>query len=187
MNKLLVITTGSVATTKVPQVVQKLCADYEIHLVLTEAAKRFISGKEAPFACQLAGEANIYEDELEQRWQRKGDVVWHIHLTTIADALVVIPASADFLAKIRHGLANDLASCCARAWDFSKPCMVFPSMNTKMWEHPVTKEHLDVLHTWGFQVVPPISKMLACGVFGIGALPEIHDCITRIHAFTALL
>ena len=72
-----------------------------------------------------------------------------------------------------NGLCDDLLSCTARAWDLDKPVVVAPAMNTAMWSHPMTAHHLAALR--GVYVVAPVSKALACGDVGIGALADVDD------------
>ena len=84
----------------------------------------------------------VFADADEWRWQSRGDSVLHIQLRQWADVAVVAPLSANTLAKAALGLCDNLATCVLRAWDWRKPLVVAPAMNTMMYEHPVTHEHL---------------------------------------------
>jgi phosphopantothenoylcysteine synthetase/decarboxylase len=112
------------------------------------------------------------------------DAVVHIELRKWADVLLVAPCSANTLAKLAGGLADNLLTCAARAWEFgeggrvAKPFLVAPAMNTAMWAHPATAAHLGVLSSWGVGVIPPVEKVLACGDRGVGAMAEV-DCIVQ--------
>lgn len=106
----------------------------------------------------------------------------HIELRKWAHALVVAPLDANTLAKLAHGLSDNLLTCVARAWDFSRPFVVCPAMNTFMWEHPFTAQQLGALESLGVQQIPPISKKLACGDTGCGALAHVTDIVSRIRA-----
>jgi len=110
-------------------------------------------------------------------WNEIGDPVVHVDLRKWADLLIVAPLGANSLAKLSAGLCDDLLSCVARAWDFSKGFVVAPAMNTAMWRHPLTAGQLRGLEGFGVRVVPPVSKELACGDVGPGALAELRDIL----------
>jgi phosphopantothenoylcysteine decarboxylase len=105
-----------------------------------------------------------------------------------ADVLLIAPLSANSLAKLAGGLCDNLLTCVARAWDFAggKPLVVAPAMNTAMWEHPLTTRQLGVLTgTLGVRVVPPVSKALACGDVGAGAMASVADIVAAVRAALA--
>lgn len=105
----------------------------------------------------------------------------HIQLAEWADVLVFAPLSANSLAKLALGLADNLACRLFRAWDISeKPVIVAPAMNTKMWTHPATAGHIETLCSWGTVLVKPVSKMLACGDVGVGAMASVGDILSAI-------
>ncbi|KAG0734411.1 hypothetical protein G6F57_015296 [Rhizopus arrhizus] len=90
-----------------------------------------------------------------------------------ADIMVIAPLDANTLGKIANGLCDNLLTCVLRAWNVTKPVVACPAMNTSMWTHPFTIRHLDVLTTiLKFQIIQPISKKLACGDIGMGAMAE---------------
>ena len=98
-----------------------------------------------------------------------------------ADIVVVAPASANMIANIASGQSNSLALCVLRAWDFAaSPCILCPAMNSVMWEHPVTSSSLQILGGWGYRVISPISKTLACNEIGKGALASVSTIVTQI-------
>lgn len=141
-------------------------------------------------------------------WERLGDPVEHIALRDWADILVVAPLSAHTLAKLSQGLCDDTLSCVFRAWDFGhsttrtassvnhagggggKPVVLAPAMNTAMWEHPLTRQQLDrICSFWkesnesssgGVTIVPPQSKLLACGDTGVGALADLDAIVQSV-------
>lgn len=105
----------------------------------------------------------------------------HIQLADWADVLVFAPLSANSLAKLSLGLADNLASRLFRAWNIcEKPVIIAPAMNTKMWTHPATATHIETLCGWGAILVKPVSKMLACGDVGVGAMASVGDILTAI-------
>lgn len=89
------------------------------------------------------------------------------------DIILVAPASADLIAKASLGISDNLVLSIMRAWDYSKPCLICPAMNTMMWEHPATRNSLQVLTRWGWEVVHPMTKVLACKEEGQGALAAV--------------
>lgn len=203
---LLLAASGSVATIKIPVIVAAL-ADYQdalsIRIVLTESATHFLGGQsdEQPTVNSLLHLPNVdavYRDRDEwgpQPW-RRGASILHIELRRWADMLVVAPLSANTLAKIVHGMSDNLLTSVIRAWDTDssidmkkKIILVAPAMNSAMWRNPVTEKQIRVLtDDWGvkeevtcpagetrsiigwFKVITPISKTLACGDTGDGAM-----------------
>jgi phosphopantothenoylcysteine decarboxylase len=164
--------TGSVAAIRTPRIAARLADFAVVRVVGTPAAEHFFSRADDPWPADVAR----FSDRDEwAAWNRLGDPVLHIDLRKWADALAVAPASADFLAKAAGGIADNLLLSICRAWDFAKPFVVAPAMNTFMWRHPATQEHLSKLTSWGVQVVPPVEKELACGDLGVGGLaaPEV--------------
>lgn len=160
---------GSVAAIKVAQLVHELTLSYDVKIVATTAARHFISEQELPPSV-----LPLHGDEEEwHAWKTKGDPVLHIELRKWADCFVIAPLSANSLAKIAQGLCDNCLTSVARAWDFSKPMLVAPAMNTFMWQSPFTDEHIIKLEgKLGVKVIPPIQKVLACGDIGTGAMAE---------------
>ena len=86
---------------------------------------------------------------------------------------------ANTLAKVANGMCDNLLTSICRAWDFQKPIIFAPAMNTLMWEHPITDTQIKTLTTWGYTEIPPIEKILMCKDKGKGAMAE-PDTIVRI-------
>lgn len=105
----------------------------------------------------------------------------HIRLSRESDLIVIAPATADLMAKMAGGIANDLASTVLLATD--KPVMVAPAMNAQMWDHPATKRNVETLKADGIHFVSPGSGMLACGEVGAGRLAEVPDMVEAIEEF----
>jgi phosphopantothenoylcysteine synthetase/decarboxylase len=116
-------------------------------------------------------------------WQKIGDPVLHIELRRWADLLLLAPASADTIAKAANGISDNLVLCIIRAWDFTRPCLLCPAMNTLMLRHPSIISHYQSLKSFGSKIIEPESKLLACGDIGKGALASIPLIITetRLH------
>jgi len=105
----------------------------------------------------------------------------HIRLSREADLIVIAPATADLMAKMTAGLANDLASTVLLATD--KPVMVAPTMNAQMWDHPATRRNVETLKGDGIIFVDPGEGMLACGEVGAGRLAEVPDIVSAVEDF----
>eukprot|EP00878_Enallax_costatus_P005980 GHUV01006272.1.p1 GENE.GHUV01006272.1~~GHUV01006272.1.p1 ORF type:complete len:201 (+),score=72.17 GHUV01006272.1:222-824(+) len=164
--RILLAATGSVAAIKVPQLTQLLQQLGEVRVASTKAAAYFFTQQQLPASVgPIAGD----EDEWHE-WSKVGDPVMHIELRRWADVFVIAPVSANTLAKLANGLCDNLVTCVARAWDFKRPLVVAPAMNTFMWESPFTAQHLDRIQQLGVTVVDPIAKKLACGDIGQGAM-----------------
>lgn len=169
--KILLGATGSVASIKVSRLAAALSdgGKNEVRIVATPSAIKFIGD-----SVRVLGEVD------EWQWTRVGDPVLHIELRKWADVFVIAPLSANTLAKVSNGLCDNLLTSVARAWDFSKPMFVAPAMNTAMWEHPITSRQLAEICRWGVRIIPPVSKVLACGDVGNGALAEIETIVAAV-------
>lgn len=170
--KLLCILTGSIAIYKTMETIRHLRAgDYEVTCVLTKAAQAFIT----PLGVAAITGNPVYTDMFSPHDEA---TMGHITLSRMADLVVVMPASADILAKMAHGHADDLASTLLLATN--KPVLVVPSMNVMMWEHKATKRNVKLLTDDGIHFVGPASGSLACGEEGTGRMAEAHDIIATI-------
>lgn len=163
--------TGSVAAIKACELSELLAEDFDVEAVLTSASRRFVDER------RLAQSAAVHTDEDEwAQWSGVGDAILHIELRRRGDCLLVAPLSANTMAKFANGLCPDLLSCVFRCWDFSnKPCLLAPAMNTLMHDHPLTERHTELLSSLGARFIGPISKTLACGDNGLGAMAEPRD------------
>ncbi|KAH8305894.1 hypothetical protein KR018_001202 [Drosophila ironensis] len=172
--------TGSVATIKMAQLIKELSDDslpVKIHVkvIVTESAKHFFELEQIP------EHVSIYHNRDEWiAWNKRGDPVLHIDLGKWADLLVIAPLSANSLSKIATGICDNLVMCVVRAWDLQKPMLFAPAMNTRMYDHPITKEQIDKLTSWGYKEVPCISKTLMCGDTGNGAMAEVATIVQAV-------
>lgn len=166
MSNILLALTGSVAAITAPRVIKELETLGTVSAVATNSAIRFLAGKPIP--------DNLYTD-VSEHWQKVGDPVVHIQLRRWADVLVIAPLSANTLAKMAHGLCDNLVTDIVRAWEPNKPIVVAPSMNTRMWDSRFTVRHLNTLDQEifpHFYVAWPVHKTLVCGDEGDGAMAE---------------
>jgi phosphopantothenoylcysteine decarboxylase/phosphopantothenate--cysteine ligase len=158
--------TGGIAAYKAPLVVRGLKAlGIDVHTVMTDAARYFVT----PTTLQTLSNRPVYMELFPEALSSAREVE-HIALADRADLLLIAPATADFIAKMAHGIADDLLSCVALAT--KAPVLVCPSMNVNMYQHPATRENLDALKKMGVFILEPASGELACGWEGAGRLPE---------------
>lgn len=162
--KVLFIVGGGIAAYKSLELVRLLKkAGHEVTPVLTRGGEHFITA----MSLGTLAESPVYTS----LWELKEEVeIGHIQLSRSADFLLVCPATADLLAKMAAGIADDLATTLLLATD--KPVVVAPAMNVRMWQHPATQRNVEQLRQDGVQVIDPAEGDMACGEFGPGRLPE---------------
>ncbi|CAR30725.1 ZYRO0E00770p [Zygosaccharomyces rouxii] len=171
--------TGSVATIKVPQIIDKLFKLYtrekvSIQLIVTKPAEHFLRG------LKISTDVKIWREEDEwSGFKKMGDPVLHHELKRWADIFLVAPLSANTLAKIAYGICDNLLTCVLRDWTPSIPVMVAPAMNTFMYINPMTKRHLSILKEDApyVEVLKPVEKVLICGDIGMGGMREWNDIV----------
>lgn len=159
--------TGSIACYKAAELVRMLMkAGATVQVVMTEAATQFIT----PVTMQALSGRPVYTNPWDARMP---DNMAHINLSRDADAIVIAPASADFLARIAHGFANDLLASLVLARHC--PLLVAPAMNCQMWTNPATQRNVTQLRADGVTLLGPASGAQACGETGAGRMLEPHD------------
>ncbi len=175
-NKRIVIAmTGGVACYKVAELVRRL-QDHgaTVDVVMTDAATHFMTA----VTMQALSGRPVFVDAWDPR---PANNMAHINLSRGADAILVAPASADFMSKLAHGAADDLAStlCIARAC----PLLVAPAMNREMWLNPATQRNVAQLRADGIKVLGPAAGAQACGETGDGRMLEPEDLLAELSAF----
>jgi phosphopantothenoylcysteine decarboxylase len=191
--KVLICITGSVASIKLEELIScLLCSNHVIvdhsqqlrpiviKVIMTQMATHFVHVNQLK---QNYPNVTFYTDADEWSvWKQKGDPVTHIELRKWADLLLIAPLDANTLAKIANGICDNLVTCVCRAWDIGKrPWLVAPAMNTLMWNHPFTSKQLDILRNdLKVQVIDPISKLLACGDQGLGAMASVTSIVDAV-------
>lgn len=156
--------TGGIAAYKMPNVahaLKKLGAD--VHVIMTQNATQFIT----PLVFETLTNNRCVVDMFDRNFQYD---VAHISLAQAADVLLIAPATANVLAKLAHGLADDMLTTVTLA--ATCPKLVAPAMNTQMLQNAITQNNLQTLQDYGFTVIPSASGALACGDSGSGRLPE---------------
>jgi phosphopantothenoylcysteine decarboxylase/phosphopantothenate--cysteine ligase len=175
--RVLLIVSGSIAAYKALELIRLLRAGgCAVTCVTTRAAAQFVT----PPSLQALSESKVYTDLFSLTDESE---MGHIQLSRGADLLVVAPASADLLARMAAGLADDLAATVLLATD--KPVLVAPAMNVRMWEHPATQANMATLRQRGVKVVGPDEGAMACNEYGFGRLaepPAIRDAIVALLA-----
>ncbi len=173
--KLVLGVTGGVAAYKAAELVRLLGkAGADVHVVLTEAGARFVT----PITFQALSGNPVWTDLWDTRMSNN---MAHIDLSRSADAVLIAPASADFIAKLVHGRADDLLSTLCLARDC--PLMVAPAMNRQMWEHPATQRNLALLRADGATIFGPAAGDQACGEVGMGRMEEAAELLERVAGF----
>ncbi|NOS96771.1 MAG: bifunctional phosphopantothenoylcysteine decarboxylase/phosphopantothenate--cysteine ligase CoaBC [Methylotenera sp.] len=166
--------TGGIAAYKAAELVRLLIKNnIDVQVVMTEAACQFIT----PVTMQALSGKPVFTS----MWDASiPNGMPHIELSRAADAIIVAPASADFMAKLVHGRADDLLSTLCLARDC--PLLVAPAMNKQMWENPATQRNIAQLSTDGISVLGPGSGEQACGEVGLGRMLEAQDLLYLIEA-----
>ena len=188
MPDILLGVTGSVAATLTKKMVNALSELGYVHVVPTKNACYFFDAGDLPFH-----KCNVYRDDdewwlprlpgvaPEKKWEKKGDPVVHIELREKADVIVLAPLTANTMAKICAGICDNLLTSIVRAWDCKTPVVFAPAMNTFMWKRGLTTNQVfDLRVHWGWHLVPPIAKELACGDDGEGAMARIEDIVAQV-------
>ena len=168
---------GGIAAYKAAELTRLLVRNgADVRVVLTEAGSRFVT----PVTLQALSGQTVWTDLWDPR---VADNMGHIELSRDRDLIMVAPASADFLAKLAHGLADDLLSslCLARRC----PLVVAPAMNVEMWENAATQRNVDVLQADGVRVAGPAAGDQACGETGMGRMLEPAELLAEVAAFFA--
>ena len=175
--KVLLVIGGGIAAYKCLDLIRRLAErGATVTPVLTRAATEFVTPLSV---AALAGE-KVYTDLFDLTDEAE---MGHIQLSRAADLLVVAPATADLLAKMATGQANDLATTLLLATD--KPVLVAPAMNVRMWEHPATQRNVATLKADGVRFVGPDEGNMACGEFGPGRMSEPLEIVSAISAALA--
>lgn len=164
--------TGGIAAFKACSLVSHLVKQgHEVHVLMTQAATQFVT----PLTFQTLAKTRVILDMFSVDYEPD---VHHISLAEKADVFVVAPATADFIAKAAHGIADDMLTTTFLAATCDK--WVVPAMNTHMFENPITQKNIQILKENGIGVMEPASGMLACGDIGKGRMPEADEIIDAI-------
>ncbi|WP_028029137.1 bifunctional phosphopantothenoylcysteine decarboxylase/phosphopantothenate--cysteine ligase CoaBC [Gemmobacter nectariphilus] len=170
--RILLIIGGGIAAFKAVDLIRKLRErGASVVPVLTRAGAQFVT----PLTVGALAGHKVHLDLFDLTEEAE---MGHIQLSRAADLVVVVPATADLMAKMAGGHADDLASTLLMATD--KPVMIAPAMNVRMWEHPATQRNLATLLADGVRVIGPIAGPMACGEFGPGRMVEPADILAAM-------
>jgi len=174
MAKVLLIVGGGIAAYKSLELVRLLKkSGHEVNPVLTKGGEHFVTA----MSLGALAEAEVHTS----LWELKDEVeIGHIQLSRAADFVLVCPATADLLAKMAAGIADDLATTLLLATD--KPVVVAPAMNVRMWQHAATQRNVQQLKSDGVKIIEPAEGEMACGEFGPGRLPEPQDIMDWLNS-----
>ena len=169
MARVLLIVGGGIAAYKSLELVRLLTkAGPKVTPVLTKGGEHFVTA----MSLGTLAESQVHTS----LWELKDEVeIGHIQLSRAADFILVCPATADLIAKMAAGIADDLAATLLLATD--KPVVIAPAMNVRMWRHPATQRNLAQLKADGVRVIEPAEGDMACGEFGPGRLPEPQEIV----------
>lgn len=164
--------TGSIAAYRAAELVRLMHKrDWDVHVVMTRGALEFVTA----LTFQTLSRHDVGTDMFDGRGAWRPE---HIALSERADVFVVAPCTANVLAKLAHGIADDLLTCTALA--VTAPVVVAPAMNTHMWSHPATQANIRVLKERGVEVVDVSEGDLACGYQGAGRLAALDAIMLAV-------
>ena len=165
--------TGSIAAYKAAELASLLTKQgCDVHVVMTADALRFITAVPFKTLSRHAVVTDLYEEE--EGWQPA-----HIKLADEADLLLIAPATANTMAKLALGLANDALGCVSLALNPRAKILVAPAMNGKMWLHPATQQNVATLRSRGAEFIGPEKGLLSCGYEGLGRLWPVEKVAER--------
>ncbi|PJK29067.1 bifunctional phosphopantothenoylcysteine decarboxylase/phosphopantothenate--cysteine ligase CoaBC [Minwuia thermotolerans] len=170
--RVLLIVGGGIAAVKIPDLIRRLRErGAAVRPVLTRSGAEFVT----PLALSALAEEKVYTELFDLTDEAE---MGHIQLSRQADIVLVAPATANLMARMAAGLADDLATTLLLATD--KPVMIAPAMNVRMWQHPATRRNLAQLRDDGAIVVDPTEGAMACGEFGPGRMAEPLDIVAAL-------
>jgi phosphopantothenoylcysteine decarboxylase len=165
--------TGSIAAHKAADLASLLAKrGFDVHVVMTADAQQFITALPFKTLSRNPVVTSLYDEE--EGWKPT-----HIKLADEADLLLIAPATANTIAKIAHGMADDALTCIALALNKKARILIAPAMNGKMWLHPATQQNVTVLKARGAEFIGPEEGMLSCGYEGIGRLWPVDKVAER--------
>ncbi len=178
MARILLIVGGGIAAYKAAELIRLARkAGHSVTPVLTAGGAHFVT----PMSLAALAESPVYTS----LWDLKDEAeMGHIQLSRAADLVLACPATADLIAKMAAGIADDLATTLLLATD--KPVVIVPAMNVRMWQHAATQANVATLRSRGVTVLDPDEGPMACGEFGPGRLPEPADIMSRLSLPTSL-
>ena len=174
MAKITLAVSGSISAYKAADLTSQLTkAGHEVTVIMTKAATAFIT----PLTLQALSKNLVHTDIM---LEENPASIKHIDVAKETELFLVAPASANTIAKLAHGLADDMLSAVALAVPAGVPKLIAPAMNTNMYLNLATQDNLEKLARYGYQEIKPREALLACGDFGTGALAELDMILERV-------
>lgn len=174
MTQITLAVSGSISAYKAADLTSQLKKlGYTIQVLMTESAMQFIT----PLTLQVLSQKAVYSDIMIET---NPDQVTHIAIAKQTDIFLIAPASANTIAKLASGMADNMVTGVALALSDSVPKVIAPAMNTHMYDHPITQANLDKLKHIGYEIIAPRDAVLACGDRGRGALADLETILTTI-------
>lgn len=165
---------GSISAYKAADLVNELTkSGYEVDVLMTQSSQAFIT----PLTLQALSKRKVHTSVMDEEQPEK---INHIELAKQADLFIVAPATANTIAKLSHGMADDLISTVALALPNEVPKLIAPAMNTVMYEHVLTQKNLASLKKIGYDEILPRQALLACGDYGRGALASLETLLEAV-------
>lgn len=174
-NKTVVLgVTSGIAAYKTLELIKQLRNEtIEIFVVMTNKATKMVAIEEFEKASGNKAFTELFEENFEYKKILEAREVEHIALADKADAMIIAPATANVIAKLAHGIADDFLTTTALA--VTAPIIICPSMNVNMWHNPIVQENIKKLKSLGYIIIHPTSGMLACGYEGVGRLADVTN------------
>ena len=173
--KILLVICGGIAAYKSLETIRILKKNgYEIKTILTKSAKEFVTS----LSITSLSQGKVYDDLFDEENESEMD---HIALSRWADLILVEPATANTISKLAQGSAEDLASTVILA--SNKPIFLVPAMNVRMWEHPSTKNNLEILKNYSYKIIGPEIGEMACGEYGEGKMTEPAEIVNSVNEY----
>ncbi|MDR3209003.1 MAG: phosphopantothenoylcysteine decarboxylase [Oscillospiraceae bacterium] len=173
MKHIILGVTGSVAAYKAAELANRFTKDgHAVHVIMTAAAQKFIT----PITFQTLTKRKTYTEQFDEFIYED---VRHIALAQQADLVLIAPATANVIAKLAAGIADDMLTTVLLAVR-EKPVLIAPAMNTAMYENPITRENIARLTRFGYEFIEPREARLACGDLGRGALADVDVIAARV-------
>ena len=167
--------TGGIAAYKAADLCSKLAKKHDVRVLMTENATRFVT----PLTFKTLSRHDVVTSLWEEpQWRPE-----HVALADEADLFAVVPATADFLAKLAHGIADDALTTFAATFDGK--VLVAPAMNPKMWAHPACVDNVALLKRRGVRFCGPVAGHVACGADGMGRMVEAAEILAAIEELLA--
>jgi len=172
--KIILGVTGSIAAHKAADLASLLTKQKcDVRVVMTADAQRFITPLPFKTLTRNPVVTDLYDED--EGWKPT-----HIELADAADLLLIAPATANVIAKLAHGLADDALTCIALALNPKAKILIAPAMNGKMWLHSATQANVKILKSRGAEFIGPDEGMLSCGYEGIGRLWPVEQIAARV-------